>query len=68
MREVPMKYWVTVSVPVEMEGEHSQANAQDALDHGWEKIIDPNGPAEGLVTVVTAEQPVIAGVLLQEAA
>ena len=59
-----MQYWVTVSVPVEVEG-----NAlQDALDLGWEKIIDPNGPAEGLTTVVTAAKPEIAAVLLSEAA
>ena len=38
-----MKYFVTLSVPVEAE------NAQDALDFGWERIIDPEGPPEGLL-------------------
>lgn len=47
-----MKYWVTVSVPVEA------GNPQDALDMGWEHLIDPDGPPEGLVECVTAGEHV----------
>lgn len=41
------KYWVTLSVPVEAE------TPQDAQDKGWELLIDPDGPPEGLLECVT---------------
>jgi len=43
------KYWLTVSVPVEAE------NPADALDMGWERLIDPDGPPEGLIERVTEQ-------------
>jgi hypothetical protein len=46
------KYWLTVSVPVEVE------NLLDAKDVGWERLIDPDGPPEGLVEKVTT-QPIL---------
>ena len=57
-----MKYWITVQVPVEAE------NVQDALDLGWEKLIDADGPPEGLSEHVTTEQPAITGCLIAEQA
>jgi len=53
-----MKYWITVQVPVEAQ------NVQDAMDMGWEKLIDPDGPPEGLCEHVTLERPEIAGCLI----
>lgn len=45
------KYWLTIQVPVEAE------SANDALDMGWERVIDPDGPPEGLVETVSLERP-----------
>lgn len=46
-------YWLIVMVPVEA------ANEQDARDLGWERIIDPDGPAEGQIEAVTTAKPVL---------
>ena len=52
-----MKYFVTFSVPVEAE------NPADALDLGWDKVIDPDGSAEGLVEHVSETQPALPGAI-----
>lgn len=47
-----VKYFLTVRVPVEAD------SPQDAKDYGWEKLIQPDGPPEGLVEAVsTIEAP-----------
>jgi len=45
-----MKYLFTVSVPVEAE------NPADAQDLGWDKLVDPDGPPEGLMESLTSMQ------------
>ena len=52
-----MKYWVTLQVPVEAD------EPQTALDFGWEKLLDPEGPPEGLSEHVTVEKPPVEGCL-----
>jgi hypothetical protein len=56
-------YWVTVSIPIHVpEG----TPIQDVLDSGWERLIDPDGPPEGLIEVVSPHLPVLPVNLLPE--
>lgn len=58
------RLWVTLCLPVDVELEANIPVAQTALDEAWERVIDANGPPEGLVEHVSLEQPVLINNLL----
>jgi hypothetical protein len=48
---------------MEVEPEENIPLAQSALDYGWEKIIDPDGPPAGLLQAVTDYKPAFTNAL-----
>lgn len=53
-----MKYFATFVVPVEAE------SPQDAQDLGFERLLEPDGPPEGLIEHISTEAPTLTGNLL----
>jgi len=49
-----MKYFLTVVVPVEAD------TPEDAKERGWIKLVDVDGPADGVTESVSTEAPLLA--------
>lgn len=68
-----VRYWLTVQVPVDVDVDQNKGipAAQQVQDLGWDKLIDPDGPPEGMVERVNIGEarPEVQGQdLLQQAA